>query len=188
MKGNRMHSKLFTSIGVILFACLSLLPSCGNSISQSASQNLSPHQKDSIVVRNLLDLNGLNAINVLDVASPDTGRITSIVAQYQEIDTISEEISQLNALRFLHLTYSSLKTLPNGIGNVNTLQYLNVSHGKLTSLPASIINLNLPNLGQSNQMYTGLFVENNSICNVSNEIKTWLNTYDSTWQSSQACN
>jgi Leucine-rich repeat (LRR) protein len=139
-------------------------------------------------MRNILDLNGLTKTKVWDVASPDTGRITAITAQYQEVDTIPEEISQLNALKFIHLAYTSLKTIPSAIGNINTLQYLNLSHSKINSLPSNIINLSLPNLGQSYQIYTGLFVEYNNICNVPNEIKTWLTTYDSSWQLSQICN
>ena len=85
-----------------------------------------------------------------------------------KLESISEEIGNLNNLTRLWLHKNQLTKLPESIGNLTNLTSLNLSSNELTKLPKSIGNLtNLPVIG-FNQ---GLYMEHNPFTSFPDSIR-----------------
>ncbi len=74
---------------------------------------------DAEVIREVLDLNGLNDLPVDSVAYAEGGRIIALHLLSRNIDTLPDKITQLNELKSLIIITSNISSLPTNIDNIS---------------------------------------------------------------------
>ena len=157
--------------------------------------------RDTVVVRQVLDVNGLINIPVSEVVvigkegrvvdlklkgrniktlPPGIGelRLRFIRLHENEIDSLPEEMGKMLSLVHLMLRNNRIEYIPESFGNLTHLEHLDLSGNKLALLPESIVNLtNLDFLS----------VIHNRLHSVPPPIKIWLDTYsfEKNWQELQ---
>ncbi|MFC1584575.1 leucine-rich repeat domain-containing protein, partial [Fibrobacterota bacterium] len=102
--------------------------------------------------------------------------------------SIPVSISGLSSLKYLNIGWNNIDSIPSSFGELTNLESLYINNNNLASLPNSILNLVLI---EGDDKECGCPANNfgmNKLCNVSEEIKTWLTRYDSDWENSQTCN
>jgi hypothetical protein len=157
--------------------------------------------RDTVVVRRILDTNGLVTTPVSEVVSigkygrvfdlkltnrsisilpPTVGelRLRKLLLGSNALDSLPDEIGRILSLKHLILQRNQLVYIPESIGNLTHLEHLDISGNKLTTLPQSIINL-------TNLIF--LTVIHNRLHSVPPPIKIWLDTYsfEKNWQELQ---
>jgi len=157
--------------------------------------------KDTVVVRAILDSNGLDTVKVADVTTlNENQRIVSLDLIGQGITKLPPSVASLR-LRRLWLGNNKLAALPERIGLMTTLTELGCKLNSLTALPATLGNLiHLTVLDASRNKLSALPVEltnltqllvlsvdYNSLTAVDDPVLTWLNTYanDPAWALTQ---
>lgn len=139
--------------------------------------------KDLAAVEALLEANGVSRPVESMIVRDGEGRIIELYMQEAGISEITADIGQLTELRMLHcygdrtLGLPLLTRVDPAIANCVNLQELLLNQNDLEDLPDSIINL----VG-----ITVLSVGDNSLADVTEPVRTWLNTYDPDWLGSQA--
>jgi Leucine-rich repeat (LRR) protein len=108
--------------------------------------------------------------------------LSNIDASGNQIAILPNDFGNLASLQIINLSMNSLESLPNSIGILSNLRALLINNNRLSQLPSSIINLRLDSLQQS------LWLDSNYICNSSEDITKWANTYEPNWRKSQRCN
>jgi hypothetical protein len=162
------------------------------------------NEADSIAVDNLLRLSQVPLVTVKLVVTPNLDRVHRIflhekgatnlvippevatldkceelVLSKNMLTAIPPEIALFPALKLLTLDDNvSLPELPAELGSLTTLETLNAKRIGLTTLPAEL--MNLKNL-------TTLNLDDNKLCTLSEEMKTWISSINSTWESKQNC-
>ncbi len=157
--------------------------------------------RDTVVVRRILDTNGLVTTPVSEVVSigkqgrvfdmnltnrsililpPTVGelRLRNLRLGSNVLDSLPDEIGKILSLKHLVLQRNQLVYIPESIGNLTHLEHLDISGNKLTTLPESIVNL-------TNLDF--LTVIHNKLHSVPPPIKIWLDTYsfEKNWQELQ---
>ena len=91
---------------------------------------------DSMVVRTILDANGLDrtVYNVTEGAN----RVTNLYLDGLDLTSLPAAIGRLDSLRNLDLGENQLTDLPPEIGELRALTSLNLNHNKLTGLPSTM--------------------------------------------------
>ena len=95
--------------------------------------------RDTLIVREILDLNGHSDIPVADVTTEKNGRIGELDLANMNIDTLPPSIGDLR-ITHLFLRGNSISSLPYEIGKIASLEYLNVAINDLFELPSTIGN------------------------------------------------
>jgi Leucine-rich repeat (LRR) protein len=101
-------------------------------------------EDDAVVVRKILDDNGLTGIDVAAVSSRDeNNRIVSLNLDNSEMGSegvriIPGDIGKLTALKHLSLRRNVLKSLPEAIGNLTVLETLDLAYNDIQSMPSTI--------------------------------------------------
>ena len=95
--------------------------------------------RDTLIVREVLDLNGHTDIPVADVTTEKNGRIGELDLTNMNIDTIPPSIGDLR-ITHLFLRENSISYLPYEIGKIASLEYLNIAINDLFALPSTIGN------------------------------------------------
>jgi len=145
-------------------------------------------EKDSLIVRQILDTNGLETILVNNVAKKYNGRINALY--FYKLPTfhiLPVTIGELNTLTDLKICETGIVTIPKEIGNLNFLRIFDLFKNKITSLPPQMGNLDSlkrldisanelttipPEIGNCKNMYIFNFASNkitripDEICNI----------------------
>jgi len=156
-------------------------------------------KEDSLVVRHLLDTNGLQNVNVDDVVTmkDSTGRAKRItIAKFSSFNLLLPTIKKLDHLITINISNTNLATIPPEIGDLKYITVLDLYQNKLTSLPAEIGNLEeirtmniqqnelsyIPaEIGKLKKMYFFQFQKNkitsipDEICNIDSLETIWAN-------------
>ncbi len=113
---------------------------------------------DSLVVRAILDKNGLEAVAVDSVAVIDTieNRIGELILSNRNISVIPPQISNLNYLKKLNLEFNNLKIIPDELGGLKNLNFLYLAVNNLSELNTIIGKLDLHHLSLGNNQLTSL--------------------------------
>jgi hypothetical protein len=96
--------------------------------------------KDTLVIRVILNLNGLDKVPVATVGFYKKGRIFQLDLRNLGLKKLPPLISLLR-LSHLYLDSNALDSLPSLIGSIASLEYLSVSSNHLTSIPGALGNL-----------------------------------------------
>jgi len=108
----------------------------------SFSQPCQDYACDSMVVRAILDSNGLDSVSVNSVSEIDTvGRIDTLRLDNLQLSILPAKIASLANLKWLDLSSNQLATLPVQIGTLTSLTFLLLDENTLTGLPSEIENL-----------------------------------------------
>jgi Leucine-rich repeat (LRR) protein len=99
------------------------------------------YQTDSLIVRAILDSNGLRNVRVEDVTMAEDGRIVVFEARRLGITRLPSIIGNLDALGYLNLSNNLLTNLPAAIGRLRRLVGIDVSDNRISTLPSEIGNL-----------------------------------------------
>ncbi len=104
---------------------------------------ISIHPVDSLIVRNLLDSNGLASVSVAQVVTLGAWpfRVTVLKLNYKKLTALTSAIGKLTELSELDLQNNNLAALPLEIGELGHLKKLVLSNNKLTEIPPEIGNL-----------------------------------------------
>lgn len=119
------------------------------------------YSADSLAVRAILDINGLDSIPVEAVTPERAGRIQILAFSHRPVTTLPKELGVLTELTQLYVDSTGLTALPTEIGELTKLQVLFMGGNQLTGLPASIGNL---------KKLTTLTLENNKLTSLPSEI------------------
>lgn len=104
---------------------------------------LLPHDfwKDTVIIREILDLNGLNSLGVESVVKRDPmGRIRDLLLLDRGIDTLPPSIGNLQ-LHFLLLAKNNIKMIPGELGKMLSLERLVLAKNRISSFPAELVEL-----------------------------------------------
>jgi len=106
---------------------------------------------DSLVIRAILDSNGLTSVSVFEIVdtTSDIDTATKKIKNLQikgtytnTINTIPSEIENLTELKELDIWKTDLTSIPAHIGNITSLEILKIrNHPNLTELPGELGNL-----------------------------------------------
>jgi hypothetical protein len=119
---------------------------------------------DSLVVRQILDTNGLDTVQVNDVVKgkDSDGRIKNLYFwNLPHFQFVPSSIGNLNKLMELKIGYTDISSLPVELGNLIYLTILDLKFTKLTVLPREI--------GKFDSLRT-LYITNNEITSIPTEI------------------
>jgi Leucine rich repeat len=173
---------------------VSFLPSL-RGLFATSSQPCGDYPCDSLTVRKILDLNGLDTVKVGSVSSSANGRISSLFLGYsstgrplpKKLTYIPPEIGTLSSLKSLFLDGNELTGLPDSIVHLHNLVFLSIANNRVTSLPDSIVKLD---------SIRCIYIENNEICSLSTAIAEWIENilkitycqrWEPAWPQSQRC-
>ncbi len=133
-------------------------------------------EDDSLIVRQILDTNGLDTVLVDNIAKKKNGRINTLYfynmpafhilpVTIGELNTLTDlkicktgivtvphEIGNFKLLRILHLYENKLISLPPEIGSLDSLRGMSINNNELTAIP--------PEIGNCKKLYTLRFGEN----------------------------
>lgn len=157
--------------------------------------------RDTVVVRHILDINGLINTSVDDVVHkgkvgrvvdlnlanmsvkiipPVIGelRLRKLRLQNNRIDSLPDEIGLILSMHHLILQSNELVYIPDSFGNLSHLDHLDIGGNKLTELPESIINL---------KNLEFLTLVHNQLTSVSTPVRVWIdnNSFESNWEEQQ---
>jgi hypothetical protein len=157
--------------------------------------------KDTMIVRAILDSNGLNTVGVSEVSTVNNNlRIVSLDLIGLGITTVPPSIASLR-LRHLRMGSNKITVLPDRIGHMTTLTELRFRFNSLTVVPLTLGNLiHLTELDMSRNKLSVLPVEltkltqlqflcvdYNNLTVVNDPVLTWINTFanNPAWASTQ---
>jgi Leucine-rich repeat (LRR) protein len=128
---------------------------------------------DSLVVRNLLDVNGFTSVNIDKVCEYTNERVSRLYLVQSRIlgqlTLLPAAIQNLTELEVLNVQGNKLTNLPDEIGKLVNLTHFVISNNQLSSLPPGIGNLNKLN---------HLYASGNKITSLPDEIGGLVNLTD----------
>ncbi len=68
-------------------------------------------------------------------------KLESLSMEFNNISDIPENITELHLLKYLNLQYNKITTLPDSISNIPSLEYLDLSYNSFNSIPKTIENM-----------------------------------------------
>ncbi len=151
---------------------------------------------DSVIVRYILDANGLDTVTIEEVYSKtkegyhlnfDKRGLTTIPAEIgklrlvelslaqNKITSIPDELFNLTQLTYLDLSGNKLTELPSSISRLEQCEILDIEDNELTTLPSSITTM--VSIEEIN-------LNNNRLTQLPDYIKEWINAHcpDNSWQ------
>ncbi len=156
--------------------------------------------KDTVIIRQILDTNGLYNVPVSDVVKRYHDRIFELILINRKItvlpdiigdlrikdiklidnpiETIPDELGKIYTLHRLTIKGTLIETIPGTIGDLPNIRHLDLSNNEMNNLPDNITNLS---------MLKFLSVNNNRLKQAPRSIKNWINTYsfDPDWAKTQ---
>lgn len=97
--------------------------------------------KDTVIIREILDLNGLNSTSVDSVVKRDPfGRIRDLLLFGKNIDTLPPSIGDLG-LHVLLLAENNLTDIPGELGRMQSLEHLDLAKNSISILPLGFTEL-----------------------------------------------
>jgi hypothetical protein len=179
------------------------IPALGMLLVQSLpAQPCDSYACDTMVVREVLDANGITGFQMQYHVSVESGRMVSLDFEGATMAVLPAAIGRLSALRSLDLSSGhAFTSLPTEFGALDNLACLYLSHGHLRSLPQSFANLtslrlldlqfneleSLPDsIGRVSHLDT-LNLWMNRLCNLDGPQLDWANTFDPDWREWQNC-
>lgn len=97
--------------------------------------------KDTLIIRDILDLNNLDTLSVDDVVERDSiGRINKLILIDRGIDTLPQQIGMLR-LNTLILSGNNLSSIPFEIDKIQSLEYLDLARNNISKLVWTIVEL-----------------------------------------------
>jgi Leucine-rich repeat (LRR) protein len=155
-----MHSLRTRLCMVVVTVAALTVVNCGSKSSTASGPVLTTYGKDSLAVRNILDANALQSVEVGGALSPldnQGERIGELNLQGKNLTVIPKDIGQLAALTALRLDSNAITSLPAELGNCTSLKLLSITKNKLTGLPVEIGKLkSLTNLNVSQNTIASL--------------------------------
>jgi Leucine-rich repeat (LRR) protein len=114
-------------------------------------------KEDSLIVRQILDTNGLMATSVEDVCQKgSTGRIGQLKLSHLQkpLEFMPASIGKLTGVNLLSISGTYLNELPPELGKLVSLRFLDISGNRLSRIPAEICNCRTIELlyAQGNQL------------------------------------
>ncbi|MBD3320040.1 MAG: hypothetical protein GF350_02990, partial [Chitinivibrionales bacterium] len=103
----------------------------------------SGYAADTLIIRAILDSNGLHAVAATEVCSPDSlmRYVDSITMRGRGLEELPPRIGELVQLRSLNLDSNMLTSLPDEIGKLRNLISLIVTENLLSTMPTSLWNI-----------------------------------------------
>lgn len=98
------------------------------------------YENDSLVVREILNMNGLDTVEVESVTSKISDRIYGLYLERTGISVLPESLGELDSLQNMQIQDNNLTALPQSIGNCTRLRYLCAYDNQIHELPESIAN------------------------------------------------
>ncbi len=93
------------------------------------------YSDDSLIVKAILDSNGLDTVPVEHASQARDGRIVVLsLRQDFQAKVLPECVGQMTALEVIHATYNKLRFLPTSIGDLHNLQHMFIG-GNLLARP-----------------------------------------------------
>jgi len=123
---------------------------------------------DSLVVRSILDTNGLDSVLVSEVSKLDSlgTRIEGIFFDGRGISIIPDLIGDLTVLKYIDFANNNLNAIPDIIGSLSNLEFFEAPNNQITVIPDTIFSLlNLTNL---HLHYNQISIISDSIGNLTN--------------------
>jgi Leucine-rich repeat (LRR) protein len=96
---------------------------------------------DTLIVRKLLDTNGLVDIKVFSVIGPRRDRVDSLDLTNKGITIIPACIGGLDAMHALDLSWNQIDTLPMTLSDCQALTFLSLYQNRFRSLPSPVYSL-----------------------------------------------
>jgi hypothetical protein len=97
--------------------------------------------KDTVIIREILDLNNLDTLAVDSVVKRGSqGRITDLIIVGKGVDTLPPSIGQLR-LDFLALSDNDISTIPEEIRHMLSLEQLDLAKNSISVLPMGMMEL-----------------------------------------------
>ena len=93
---------------------------------------------DSLVVREILDVNGLDTVTVESVTSVIGGRVYGLYLHGMQLHTLPESLGDLDSLGNLQIQENQIPAIPRSIGSCKFLQYLSAYNNLIHELPEEI--------------------------------------------------
>jgi len=158
--------------------------------------------RDTVVVRQILDINGLTALPVDSVVGSYTvdHRIAELNLANRGITTLTDAITTLR-IHQLRLSNNAIDSLPEEIGSMRSLRGISINGNKVTALPQSIVNLTdlvrldcagnelsaLPVGIENLSSISFLNMNENRLNSLSTSIESWIDQYstDPNWKMTQ---
>jgi len=116
-------------------------------------------------------------LTILPAVIGNLAGLTTLYGNNNQLTSLPAEIGNLTSLTILNVGANQLASLPTGIGNLTALTSLRVEDNQLTNLPSTITNISPSSCN----------LANNRICAISGAVKTWADTYDPDWATTQDC-
>lgn len=133
---------------------------------------------DSLIIVKLLTTNKLLNLDINEITETANGRITGIEISDVVLDSIIDEIGQLDQIKTLEFEECQITYISPNIGKLTNISELTFKHCNLVSLPLEICEL--LNIKECD-------ISRNKLCNVSSELRTWADKVDPDWSSTQKC-
>ncbi len=131
---------------------------------------------DSLIVRAILDSNGLFSVPVSAVSFTSNGRIYQFDIEIHQFYQVPAIISGMVTLEELEIQFCQLAELPSSIGMMD-LRELELDSCQLTTLPETFVNLTDLN---------ELDLRGNRLLNnLSPALENWADTFDPDWKETQ---
>ena len=95
------------------------------------------------------------------VTTSENGKITGLSLNYNNIESVPSELSQLTNLKYLDLSDNNLCLVPSELSQLKNLKYLFLDNNYLTLVPSELAQL---------KKLTDLYFNNNNISSVPSEL------------------
>ena len=132
---------------------------------------------DTLIIRAILDSNGMSTISVNAVISGmNSGRVSDLEIMESLFTTIPSVIGGLHTVESVEMRKTLVSSLPGRIGELINITELELDSNQLTTLPLEITNITQLVL---------LDLSYNKLKNLLPAVKAWADTYDPDWESTQ---
>ena len=132
---------------------------------------------DTLIIRALLDSNGLSTISVNSVISGmNNGRVSDLEIRESLFSTIPSVIGGLHTVESLEMEKTLVSSLPSRFGELINIIELELDSNQLTTLPLEITNITQLVL---------LDLSYNRLRNLLPAVKDWANRFDPDWADTQ---
>jgi len=126
-----------------------------------------------------LDL-GANAIDTLEGDTAFSTTIRNLNLSNNKLRVLPDNLCTAQGLHEIHAQHNQLVSIPACIDSLKNLVTLELNDNLLAQLPSSMANMNALRGGF-------VSVKNNRLCTVAGPLRTWLDTAEPGWDTTQTC-